>query len=930
MLLCLTAFASTVAAQAPADAKLPLDAQVRTGRLDNGMTYYIRHHENPRQRADFFIAHNVGALQEEDNQDGLAHFLEHMAFNGTKHFPGKGLLNYLASIGVRFGYNVNAYTSRDRTVYNVSNVPLVRESVVDSLLLILHDWSYYISCEPEEIESERGVIREEWRRGDDARSRMARKTAQFEYAGSKYAERDVIGDPNIINTFERQTLVDFYHKWYRPDLQAVIVVGDVDVDEMEAKIRRTMSSIPKAVDPAPKENYTIPEAGKPRYGVVTDPETKAVAVKLIYRQPYPGPAERERMPALRENLARKIFLEMMRARIVVAEKQPDVRYKRLVAVMGSLATCKNTFQLTGLPKGQNMREALAGMLVDMEQMRRYGFDRTEFEQAKAKVTRAEEAVIERLRQATNTELATAYVEHFTRNEPFMTVEDRARVTGEALSSLRLEDLNRMRETMTRAEDMLIVFSSPDEYMDRVPSEQTVAALMDSVAGAQIASPVQRAKADEPLFDRQVEPGRVVATKKAPYETVAWTLSNGAKVQWRMLPEVTGVRKIGMSAVNEGGFARDTDVEALRMLQNYLRSLGVKELSRTELTDRIFDRDASLTLNLSKHAASIGASSSTGDLETMLQLVNLYITEPNFSEKAYAKFIEQYRTMLEKEVPPRLMYSDSSNRMMYGDHPWLKKVTLASLDRVDAAAARRLYDKVFGNAADWVFFFAGEMPAEEARPLIERYLGSLPAAPRQKYPEMDMEILPGKRDYEYTHEGAQTPKSMIERYYHGKFRCTPENYAALRYVTYILSARYLNTVREEKGGTYYIGVQEVVGVRPRGYCHLVVSFETDPKLCGMLLDEVQRGIERLAAEAPSEQEVNEAMLYFRKVNAERQARNLRTTSYWLGKMQQKYCDGVDFEKDNEAIFTAVKPEDIRKFVRDLLGQGNCFTTVFTQK
>lgn len=202
---------------------MPLDGEVRVGRLDNGMTYYIRHYDNPRQRADFFIAHDVGALQEEDDQNGLAHFLEHMAFNGTKHFPGKGILNYLAANGVRFGYNVNAYTSRDRTVYNVSNVPLVREGLVDSLLLILHDWSYYIACEPGEIESERGVIREEWRRGNDARSRMARKSAEVEYDGSKYARRDVIGDMEIVNSFGRQTLIDFYHKWYRPDLQAVIV-----------------------------------------------------------------------------------------------------------------------------------------------------------------------------------------------------------------------------------------------------------------------------------------------------------------------------------------------------------------------------------------------------------------------------------------------------------------------------------------------------------------------------------------------------------------------------------------------------------------------------------------------------------------------------------------------------------------------------------
>lgn len=434
------------------------------------MTYYIRHYDNPRQRADFFIAHDVGALQEEDDQNGLAHFLEHMAFNGTKHFPGKGILNYLAANGVRFGYNVNAYTSRDRTVYNVSNVPLVREGLVDSLLLILHDWSYYIACEPGEIESERGVIREEWRRGNDARSRMARKSAEVEYDGSKYARRDVIGDMEIVNSFGRQTLIDFYHKWYRPDLQAVIVVGDVDVDAMERKIRDVMSSIPKAENPARKEVYDIPQRDKPRYGLVTDPETKAVAVKLIFYQPYPSEEERATVGAVSDELARKVFLEMARARLAEAEKRPDARYKRVVAVLGSLATCRNTFMLTALPKEHDMREALAGVLTDVEQIRRYGFSREEFEAARAKVARSEKAALEKYRLATNTDLAGRYVEHFTRNVPYVTPDDRTRIVGEQLDALTCEEVNGLRAGMTSPEGMLVLVSSSEEHLDKVPSE----------------------------------------------------------------------------------------------------------------------------------------------------------------------------------------------------------------------------------------------------------------------------------------------------------------------------------------------------------------------------------------------------------------------------------------------------------------------------
>ena len=667
-LLCLLAVPAAGQVPAGPQEKMPLDGEVRVGRLDNGMTYYIRHYDNPRQRADFFIAHDVGALQEEDDQNGLAHFLEHMAFNGTKHFPGKGILNYLAANGVRFGYNVNAYTSRDRTVYNVSNVPLVREGLVDSLLLILHDWSYYIACEPGEIESERGVIREEWRRGNDARSRMARKSAEVEYDGSKYARRDVIGDMEIVNSFGRQTLIDFYHKWYRPDLQAVIVVGDVDVDAMERKIRDVMSSIPKAENPARKEVYDIPQRDKPRYGLVTDPETKAVAVKLIFYQPYPSEEERATVGAVSDELARKVFLEMARARLAEAEKRPDARYKRVVAVLGSLATCRNTFMLTALPKEHDMREALAGVLTDVEQIRRYGFSREEFEAARAKVARSEKAALEKYRLATNTDLAGRYVEHFTRNVPYVTPDDRTRIVGEQLDALTCEEVNGLRAGMTSPEGMLVLVSSSEEYMDKVPSEAEAFDLIDSVKRAKIARPERRGKSAGPLFTEKVTPGKVVRTRKAPLGAEEWTLSNGVKVFWRTVPEVIGVRKVGVTAVSEGGFARDSDVEGMHLLQNYIRTMGVKDLDRAGMRDLLFAHDASLMVTLGRTESVFSGASGVADFELLLQLLHLYITRPNFSEQAYGDYLDLARASLGKEKSPKALFAERADSVKYGGHP----------------------------------------------------------------------------------------------------------------------------------------------------------------------------------------------------------------------------------------------------------------------
>lgn len=929
-LICLLAAPAAGEVPAGSGEKLPLDAEVRVGRLDNGMTYYIRRHENPAERADFFIVHNVGALQEEDDQNGLAHFLEHMAFNGTKHFPGKGILNYLAANGVRFGYNVNAYTSRERTVYNVSNVPLVREGLVDSLLLILHDWSCCIACEPDEIEAERGVIREEWRRGNNARSRMVRMTTQLEYDDSKYARRDVIGDMDVVNHFERQTLVDFYRKWYRPDLQAVIVVGDVDVDVIERKIRALMSTIPKAENPSPKEVYTIPERDKPRYGVVTDPEIKAVAVKLLFRQPYPSPEERATVGVVREELMRKVFLEMVRTRFSAEKKRPDTRYKSVVAVLGSHATWKNTFMLTALPREQEMREALAGVLVDAERVRRYGFSASEFEAARSKVERSERTALEKYSQATNTDLAGRYVEHFTRGVPYVTPEERARIVEEQLASLTADEVNDMRGAMTSPENMLVIVLSPEQYLDKVPSEAETFDLIDSVRRAKISRPEPVGKAAEPLFTERLTSGKTVRMRKTGDGFEEWKLSNGVKVLWRTLPEVTGQRKIGMTAVNEGGFARDGDIEGMQLLQNYVRTMGVKELDRTAMRELLASRDANLMATLNRDASLFSGSSSRADFELLLQLVHLYITAPNFSQQTYGDYLDLARTSLRKEKSPGAVFAERADSAKYGGHPWLRRATLETLDRLDREAARRLYDKLFGNASDFVFFFAGSMPAEEARPLVEKYIGSLPTDLKRKCKQSDFRIVPGVRDFEMTSGNAVTPKSSIERIYHGRFKYTPADYAVLRYVNYILGARYLATVREEKGGTYYVSVQDEVEARPRSYCRLVVKFDTDPRLCEELLGEVQRGIERLAAEAPSEQEVGEAMLYFKKVNAERRLKERKTTAYWLRKMRADYFDGGDLDRDNEAVFTAVTPEQIRRLTSELLAQGNRFTAVFTEE
>lgn len=919
-------------ASATEGVKLGMDEQVRRGRLENGMSYYIKHAENPKQRAEFFIAHNVGSLQENNDQRGLAHFLEHMAFNGTKNYPDKGILNYLSSIGVRFGYNVNAYTSKDRTVYNVSNVPVIREGVIDSLLLIMHDWSYYISCEPEEIEAERGVIREEWRRGEEPRARMARKTAEYEYFGSKYAERDVIGDPNIINTFKRQTLIDFYHKWYRPDLQAIIVVGDIDVDVIEKKIKTIFSSIPKSENPTPKGEYPIPTSDKPVVGLITDPETGAIGVKMIFRQPYPAFEDRQCEQSYKMGIKRDILLELVKGRYSAAEKIEGAKFKRVIPVASSLFTCNYTLMLTALPHPKKVEDALTGTAIEIERIRKHGFAKGEFMLAKQKVVKSRMAAIEKQKQANNTALASVYVEHFTRNTPYMTPEQESKVFARLIAATTLEQTNNSLGELLPENNLVVVIGAPEADSAILPTKQRIHEIVEQVKAIDIAPMKSVAANSEPLFTEQLTVGKIVKSIEIPeLAAVEWRLSNGAKVLWREMPETVGKSNIALYGYNDGGFAKEKNIEWLKVVQAYVRNgMGVKDILKNDLREMLFNYDASVMLSIDKEFSSISASSSKKDFEFMLQLLYLNVVKPNFGDDTFNKYAKQVRASQLKEKSAKTIFSDSAAAIKYDEHPWIIRATAEAMNGITAKQAREIFDRQFANASESTFYFAGNISASEAKPLIEKYIGSMPSTKPAKYQTTHMEMSRGAQNLHYVTSGASLSRATIERIYHSEVKYTAHNNATLKYLTYILGARYMKSVREEKGGTYYIGVKDEFTGYPGGYCQLIVNFETNPKLADMLLKEVQKGIEELAENGPTQKEIDEAMLYFKKVNLERKNENLKTPAYLVKNMHNYDITGVDLRADDQLLLSAITADHVQKLTKEILSHDNCFTSIFDQR
>ncbi|HLP05520.1 MAG TPA: pitrilysin family protein, partial [Paludibacter sp.] len=439
---------------------IPMDPKIRYGTLDNGLTYYIRANKEPKQRAEFYIAQNVGAILENDNQNGLAHFLEHMAFNGTKNFPGKGIINYFETIGVKFGANINAHTSLDETVYNLSNVPTYREGIIDSALLALHDWSGFISLEDKEIDDERGVIREEWRTGAGPERRMWKESNKQKYPGSQYAIRDVIGDTAIINNFKYQTLRDYYRKWYHPDLQAILVVGDVDVDRIEAKIKSLFAAIPKRENPDKRVIYPIYNNDKPIVSVVKDPEARMTYIELEYKHERLPKEIKLSMQGYALGTVNSLISNMLGNRFDEITEKADAPFVNAYAYYGELVKSTDAFQMMAIPKEGKEMEGLNALLLEAEKMKRFGFTNSELDRAKTNLLKQVEKAYNERDNQKNENLVHEYTRNFLNDEPIPGIEWEYQMLQAMLPQLKLDMVNQVAKSYVTDTNLIVSFMAP--------------------------------------------------------------------------------------------------------------------------------------------------------------------------------------------------------------------------------------------------------------------------------------------------------------------------------------------------------------------------------------------------------------------------------------------------------------------------------------
>lgn len=914
---------SSIYAQSATD-QFPIDPEVRVGKLDNGMTYYIRHNEKPKGQASFYILHNVGAIQEEDDQQGLAHFLEHMAFNGTKNLPGKQMIERLESAGVQFGLNLNAGTSWDYTEYMIKDCPVTEENL-DLALLILHDWSQFIALQPEEIDSERGVIMEELRTRDGAQLRAQNDMFKHLFKGSLYEHRNLIGYLDGLKSFDHAALEEFYKKWYRPEYQYLVIVGDVDVDQVEAKIKTLMSDISASpADAAKKEVITVPETDKPIISIFTDAELSQSSVMMF--------ARRDAMPKEYKNTAIGVSVDfintfvtvMMNNRLDEIAKQTDAPFLGGGMSEGGIGVCPTleaTQFYTTAHEGRT-DEAFKAMYTEMERMRRHGFTIGEFERAKMEILKWAERQYTNRNDVSNNEYAERYLDHIKYGNSIMDAETEWQLDQALINSLTVEQINEAYAQMVHPnENLVILVRSPKRDGVEVASEDDIMAIIAEVEASEI-EPYADNTIIEPILDPQTKLKGSKVKHTAYNESLGyteWTLKNGITVVVR--PSTLKADEVMLVAKSEGGksMLSVNDAQQADYLTMVMQESGIGKFSATELNKQLTGKSAYATVGVGEYEHSVSGGGSPKDIETILQLMYLNFTSPRFdqSDLDYLKqmYVPYFRNM---ESDPNYIMAKESNRTLYQNNPRRQTASAEHIEQLSIETMARIHSSLFAYADDFRFYIVGNVDIDTLKPLVEKYIGSLPTSNTVKYTVVDdgVRMAEGGVTNDFC-AAMHQPKVSVNLTYSGDIENSAKNRVVLDLLTRALDSRYMVSIREEKGGTYGVRVNGGITKYPVEQYALTISFDTNEQMADELVAICDAELCKIAEEGPLAEDVDKSKEFLQK----NYANVLDYNGGWLSAIVQWYDEGYNYKEEYLDILESVTAEDVKALAQQILDDDN---------
>lgn len=903
---------------------IPQDSLIRTGKLSNGLTYFIRNNASPKRQADFYLVQKVGSVLEEEQQRGLAHFLEHMAFNGTKHFPGNTLVAELEKKGIQFGTNINAYTGYDETVYRLTNIPVSRESILDTALLVLHDWSGFILNEDKDIDEERKVIREEWRTRSNGYLRVQEsQIIPVLLKESPYANRLPIGSMDIVMNFKYQQLKDYYKKWYRPDLQGIIIVGDVDVNQVENKLKVLFGNIPAAVQPIVLPEITIPDHKEALVAIATDPEIRNASAMVYWRQKPVSVVQNRSIHSFKIGIINNLISNLINQRF--ADLAGKGRSWSSLSKPGTYAVASHIPAWTldmNVPDNQIMK-ALKADLLEMERIRRFGFIKNELDPTMRKFyLMLNEADFYDQEQVQNATLVQGLLQQYLKGETLAGQSWKYKATEKILKELTIDTLNFYAKKYLSTANIAVAILYPGKADLLKPDKAAVMNLLDSIQFEKLGPWFKAVKPDD--FSTLITPKgpKIVRTDKetAPFGFTRWEFSNGVKVWFKN----TGFKesKVIVFGFKPGGYSR----VSLKELPSALAYNPVVKLAGG------FEGGGGglfYTAELNKYMTYISTIGTKMNVKQLFQNIYLHATrfkeDPKTFENWNSRKLQEIRS---RAIVPKVVFGDTLNAIMSNRHP--RAISLQNeeiLRQVSYDKIKKLHQKFFGNARNFNYVIVGNLNIDTVELLAKTWLGSLPSPSHTSSKIVDHGLYPPqgiiKKQFRQTME---VPQSTITVGYTGKIPYTLENRKMINILSDILKQRYMEEIREKEGGSYGVSVHAELIDLPQERYIFQINFDTapDPEKKKHLLAIVYQEIEKIKNQGPTAEQLNTVKRLHIKI--EQEASQKKDANYWYNRQGLYLLYGRDFYRDGTQILDDIDLKKLKDFANRIFGQGNLIEVI----
>ncbi len=906
---------------------LPIDQSIKKGVLSNGMTYYLKSTDVTKNVASYYIIQNVGSILENDNQQGLAHFLEHMAFNGTKNFVGKGILDTMQKHGLVFGKDINAYTSFDETVYNINNIPTTPE-LIDTGLLVLHDWSNYLLLTDEEIDAERGVIKEEWRTRQSGGMRILQKNIGAMFNNSKYAQRLPIGLMDIVENFEYKALRDFYHDWYRTDLQAIAIIGDIDINQVEEKIKALFSKIPSVNTPKERFVVTIPDNDTLLYSMAMDEEVSTSSISFGIR--HPKPLKEETVANLKASLLNGMITNMLSARINELSRKPEATFLGARISYSDHSRSTKTFNISVFPKPNQQHAAFKSVLTEVNRAVKFGFAKAEIERTITDFTSYYENQISKKEDMPHGRIVQLIQDDYLNNVPITDIEKEFEIVKTIFNTLKFEEVHEAFKKLYSDKNRFLTVTGVDgndnltkeaalNIINEVEQDTSIEAYTDEFGGKTLISGIIIKKG--------------VITSEEENKTLAsttFTLNNGIKIHYKHANK--NANDVKLKAISKGGrsLLNNSDLPSADLLTNVIQYSGLGDYSATDLPKVLAGKTASTQIKISDLSESISGSSVTKDTETMLQMVYLRFVKPRFDENGFdviMQNVENYKIRRKENVAEKM--KDSMTVTLYGtDNPKRRIFNDDFIKEISFDKIKTIYNDRFGNAADFEFFIVGDIQKDTLKPLLEKYIASIPTNNiKENWKDNSTPWLSEKIDKDI-YLKMEDPKSSVRISYKNDYKYSLKNALIARVFGDMLDLRYTETLREEEGGTYGASTSAGLSKRPLQKASVSVNFDCNPEKVEMLIKIVHEEINKIAQGNIIQGDLDKTLTNYLKERKQQKDYN----SYDMRLLTRFYREGYNMNdsKNFEDLVNKITIKDIQNFAKTLLKEAKSYEIVFKPK